>query len=388
MIDLGKVTPGATLRIPFGSYAAATGASAATSGYAAADVQIYKDGNTTQRASASGITASTDFDALTGINLVSIDLSDNTTAGFYSAGSEYLVVIADVTIDAQTVRFPIARFRIGMAGAALDTTIASLSSQTSFTLSNGSADNSAYAGCDVYVHDAASAVQCCMGTISAYTGSTRTVTLAADPAIFTMATGDNISIYPRRNVDAINGSRTAAGNARNFFTSTGYANSNNGIGSVTGAVGSVAGNVGGNVVGTVGGVGTNGITAASLATDAGAEIAAAVVDQALSGHTTSGTVGEALANTEARGARTVCRGTVGSGTTPSTTQFTASALTPAGAAADQFKGRIIIFDIATSTAALRGQATDITANTSASLPLFTFSTLTTAPSSGDTFSIV
>ncbi|MCC6627766.1 MAG: hypothetical protein IT340_10230, partial [Chloroflexi bacterium] len=103
MIDLGKVTPGATLRIPFGSYAA-TGASAATTGYAAADVQIYKDGNTTQRASASGITASTDFDSLTGINLVSIDLSDNTTAGFYSAGSEYLVVIADVTIDAQTVR--------------------------------------------------------------------------------------------------------------------------------------------------------------------------------------------------------------------------------------------------------------------------------------------
>lgn len=57
-------------------------------------------------------------------------------------------------------------------------------------------------------------------------------------------------------------------------------------GAVTGAVGSVTGNVGGNVVGSVGSVGANGITAASLAADAitaakvaadvGAEIATAV----------------------------------------------------------------------------------------------------------------
>jgi hypothetical protein len=275
MIDLGKVMPGATVRIPFGSYAAA-GNSSATTGLAAADVQIYKDGNTTQRASTSGITVTADYDAQTGINLIAIDLSDNTTADFYKAGSEYVVVIADVTIDSQTVRFPLARFKIGLEAAILDTSIASLSSQTSFTLAAGSADNNAYVGCDVYVHDAASGVQCCMGTVSAYTGSTKTVTLAVDPAIFTMATGDNISILPRRSVDAFGGNRTAAGNAANFFSSTGYANANNSIGAVTGSVGSVTGNVGGNVVGSVGSVGTNGITAASLAADAGTEIATAV----------------------------------------------------------------------------------------------------------------
>lgn len=48
------------------------------------------------------------------------------------------------------------------------------------------------------------------------------------------------------------------------------------IASVSGAVGSVTGNVGGNVIGFVGSVNTNGISAASLAADAGAELATAV----------------------------------------------------------------------------------------------------------------
>ncbi len=85
--------------------------------------------------------------------------------------------------------------------------------------------------------------------------------------------------------------------------------------------------------------------------------------------------------------RTVGRGTVGA-TSPSTTSFTPSALSPAGVAADQFKGRIIVFDNDTATTALRGQATDITASSAAALPLLTYSALSTAPSSGDTFSIV
>lgn len=84
--------------------------------------------------------------------------------------------------------------------------------------------------------------------------------------------------------------------------------------------------------------------------------------------------------------RTVIRGTCASGAT--TTTMTPSSLSPNGTDADQFKGRILIFDNSTSTAALRGQATDITANTAASLPLLTFTALTTAPASGDTFSIV
>jgi hypothetical protein len=78
-------------------------------------------------------------------------------------------------------------------------------------------------------------------------------------------------------------------------------------------------------------------------------------------------------------------GTVGSAS--STTSIVTSALTPAGAATDQFKGRIITFDQATTTVALRGQSTDITASTNSATPTFTVTALTTAPVSGDTFSI-
>lgn len=130
------------------------------------------------------------------------------------------------------------------------------------------------------------------------------------------------------------------------------------------------------------------ITAAALASDVATEIAAAVWDTTIASHVNAGSTGLALRDADLRGSRTVIRGTVGTGTTPSTTQLTPSSISPAGAAADQFKGRILIFDNDTSTAALRGQATDITANSNASTPLLTFTALTTAPASGDTFSIV
>ncbi len=252
MIDLGKVKPGLTIRIPFGSYAAATGASSATTNYAAADVQIYKDGGTTQRASASGITATTDFDTLTGINLVSIDLSDNTTADFYASGSEYVVVIADVTVDGQTVRFPIARFIIGIAGEIFATTIATLTTQTSFTLTSGPADDGALVGSSVYIHDAASSIQCCQGVVSAYTGSTKTVTLAFDPAIYTIAAKDNISFFPRMNAHSFGGPIITSG-----AIPQAVAGASGGLfiaGSNAATTANITGNLTGNVSGSVGSV--------------------------------------------------------------------------------------------------------------------------------------
>lgn len=80
------------------------------------------------------------------------------------------------------------------------------------------------------------------------------------------------------------------------------------------------------------------------------------------------------------------RGTATTGGT--TTSVPTSAFSPAGAVADQFKGRAIIFDSDTATSALRGQAAVITASSNAATPVFTVSPLTTAPASGDTFSIV
>lgn len=84
---------------------------------------------------------------------------------------------------------------------------------------------------------------------------------------------------------------------------------------------------------------------------------------------------------------TVIRGVVGP-TSPTTSSFTPSSVSPAGSVANQWVGRIIVFDNNTITAALRGQVTDITSSTAAALPLLLFTPLTNAPVSGDTFVIV
>lgn len=80
--------------------------------------------------------------------------------------------------------------------ALVTTTIATLASQTSFTLTAGSADNNAYVGCMAVIEDVSTSAQKAIGLISAYTGATKTVTLIADPGIFTMATTDKIRILP------------------------------------------------------------------------------------------------------------------------------------------------------------------------------------------------
>ncbi len=195
MLDLGKVKPGSTIRIPFPSFNAA-GASVTMTDYAVADILVYKNGGTTQRASTSGFTATADFDAQVGAHFVIVDLADDDTGDFYEAGAEYHIWVDAVTIDGQTVGFWAARFLIGYEGSILDTTIATLASQSGFTLDGGSADNSAYHGCVALIHDKASAIQVAFGIIEDYTGSSKTVGLAKDPGVFTIAAGDNISLFP------------------------------------------------------------------------------------------------------------------------------------------------------------------------------------------------
>ena len=215
MINLERVSPGSTIYIPFESFASSSGAPITITNFAVGDIKIYKDGSTTERASTSGFTLldtdGVDFDGITGIHGFSVDLSDNTTAGFYTSGGRYFVVVSTVTVDGQTMSFLAARFRIGEDACILDTTIATLSSQTSFTLTAGPADDNALKGCTAIIHDAASAVQQCFGYVSAYTGSTKTVTLAVDPAIFTMAAGDNISFRAPIGVHNVAGTAQTAG---------------------------------------------------------------------------------------------------------------------------------------------------------------------------------
>ena len=85
-----------------------------------------------------------------------------------------------------------------------ETTIATLASQTSFTLTAGSADNHAYRGCTIVIEDASTATQKCVGIVDAYTGSTKTITLLADPGVFTMAAGDKVYILAEKSLKPTN----------------------------------------------------------------------------------------------------------------------------------------------------------------------------------------
>lgn len=110
------VPAGDVLPVFFASYDGGTGASLTLTGLAVTDVEIFKDGSTTQRASDAGYTLldtdGIDFDGITGIHGFSIDTGDNTDAGFYTVGSWFTVVVSAVTIDAQTVSFIACQFRL------------------------------------------------------------------------------------------------------------------------------------------------------------------------------------------------------------------------------------------------------------------------------------
>lgn len=197
MRDFGTVRPGTTLYIPFATYDSNDpSASVTLTGLATTDIEVIKDGSTTARSSDSGyaLLGTDGIDEYgTGIHGISISLADNTAAGFYASGSQYWAVIASITVDGATINFISATWRIGYPDALLNTTIATLASQTSFTLTAGPAEDDALNGMWCVIHDVASAVQLGYAVISDYTGSTKTVTLAAGTT-FTAAASDNIAI--------------------------------------------------------------------------------------------------------------------------------------------------------------------------------------------------
>lgn len=259
------VPAGDVLPVFFDTFAGSTGASITMSGLAVTDIEIYKDGSTTQRASDAGYTLldtdGIDFDGLTGIHGFSIDTGDNTDSGFYTVGAWFTVVVSAITVDSQTVSFIACQFRLMAA--------------------------------------------------------------------------EGVAGKPKADVDAFGGTAGTFSSGRPEVNTT-------------------------HAAGTAWGSGA--ITAAALATDAAVEIRDKIIE------------------------RTCLRGTASG--TPTTTSIPTSAMSPATSVADQVKGRIVIFDHDTTTAALRGQATDITASSASATPTLTVTALTTAPVSGDTFTIV
>jgi hypothetical protein len=160
-----------TVHIPFNTFTSDDpSASVTVTNLVAGDIKIHKDGAVAERTSANGVTVSIDFDTITGNHMVNIDLSDNTHAGFYSAGSHYQVRLEGITVDAATLNVWIGTFSIGCIAAAVWNAVrsshvtagtfgeavgtqillagtASAGSSTSITLTGGVATTGYYNGC-------------------------------------------------------------------------------------------------------------------------------------------------------------------------------------------------------------------------------------------------
>lgn len=127
MFYLGDFKAGETICVPW-STVDKNGASCTVTDLVAGDIEIYKDGGVTQRASDSGVAVAVDFDSITGTHFITIDTSDNGDAGFYSAGSDYAVMLVGVTVDGVTVNTFLASFGIEnrFAGSSLFETAAKM----------------------------------------------------------------------------------------------------------------------------------------------------------------------------------------------------------------------------------------------------------------------
>lgn len=250
--NAGDFAPGDTVCGFFNTYQPSTGASFTL---ASGAIRAYNVTSTTEDADDSGLTLDNDFDTVAGYHQVCVDTSADGT--FYAAGNRYSIILDAGTVDSVSVvgtqvlsfglqagtpgdiRTDVAAVLVDTGttlddfldtevaailsdtnailvdtGTTLDdfldteiadirraigpatTTIATLASQTSFTLTAGSADDNAYNGWGLIVVDASTATQTALGCVSDYTGSTKTVTLREDPAIFTMATTDNVILLP------------------------------------------------------------------------------------------------------------------------------------------------------------------------------------------------
>ena len=215
-INLGTVKPGSTIFIPFNTFDSNDpSASVAIAAFVVGDIEVYKDGVATTRASTNGYTLldtdGIDFDSHVGIGGISISLADNSTAGFYAAGSKYFVMIGPVTVDAAVVNFIAATFDIGYSDAILNTTIASLTSATQFILTDGPAEADVFIGSRVILHDVASKVQVAFGIVSDYIVTTKEVFLVATPVGFTPVATDNISLFMPNDVHSVRGTVQTAG---------------------------------------------------------------------------------------------------------------------------------------------------------------------------------
>lgn len=254
-IHLGDVPASSTLYIPFATYDA-NGASLTMSGLATSDILIYKNGSVTQRSSTAGFTLldtdGIDFDGVTGLHGISIDLSDNTDAGFYAAGAFYWVVISTVTVNAQTVTLIAATFRIRAAENTAGTPVVDV------TRINNVAASS-------------------VTTINANLGTTQPINF----------TGTGASALAKSDMVDVAGAAVSTSTAQIGVNAVQAGGTAWGSGAITAA------SIATDAI-TAAKIAADAIGASELAADAASEIAAAVWDLDATGHQTQGTFGQAI----------------------------------------------------------------------------------------------
>jgi hypothetical protein len=144
-------------------------------------------------------TALTDIhlDHLLAVDAADVAVNGSVMASLMSSSEDYSTFTAS-TDSLQAIRARgDAEWTTGAGGSdrllMIDTTIATLASQTSFTLTAGSTDDKAYENLTIIVEDVATATQKATGLVLTYTGSTKTVVLK-EALAFTITTTDKVYI--------------------------------------------------------------------------------------------------------------------------------------------------------------------------------------------------
>ncbi len=320
MKNLGNFYAGQTIRGSFNSRST-SGAPITLAGTPA--LAVYKDGNTTQVTT--GVTLTVDFDSVTGHHLYEIV----TTDAFYTKASDFRVVLTAGTVDSvSVVGVEVGSFSIEnrsdeliLRNAFVSTRLAigTVTSQTELILTGGPTNNIGNVMAIIYDNDDAAARVVAEGS---YVGSTGTLTLTATTGI-TVTTSDTVTLVAvsAASTDVnvtqwggtavasanvlIDGAITAAKIAADAITDAKVA-ADVTIASVTGSVGSVLGgiNTAAGTITTLDALDTaqdtqHGTTRTAI--PATSAIADAIWDEALSGHSTAGTAGLALATASSGG---------------------------------------------------------------------------------------
>ena len=306
MSYFGDYPANATVYIPWSTTSAGTGSiTRATDG----TVVIYKNNSATQRTSAAGITDTEDFDSQTGSHMLTIDTSDDTDSGFYAAGNEYHVLIDGMVIGGQTFNVWIGSFSIERSGGILAYLKSNLGTAgAGATEAGGTGDhltavpwNSAW---DAEVQSE------CTDALNAYDPPTNAEMEARTLAAASYATASALSTVDS-NVDAILLDTAEIGTAGAGLTAVPWNSSWDAEvqSEVTDALNAYDPPTKSEL--DSGFAGLNDPTAAAIAD--------AVLDEALSGHTTAGTLGKAVADIETDAAAilvdTAEIGTAGAGLT-------------------------------------------------------------------------